>query len=204
MRISFLLRGLFREKREREREREEHFFFFWTAEKRAAAEIIFHHLTFSRTHLHTNTNMERTYIMIKPDGVQRGLIHKVIERFEQRGFYLKAMKMQMVTKEHAEKHYADLSSKPFFAGLVAYMCSGPVVCMVWEGKDVVKTGRKIIGATNPLASEPGSLRGDFCIEVGRNVIHGSDAVESANHEIALWFPEGVCEYEHALQKWIYE
>ena len=148
--------------------------------------------------------MERTYIMIKPDGVQRGLIHKVIERFEQRGFYLKAMKMQMVTKEHAEKHYADLSSKPFFAGLVTYMCSGPVVCMVWEGKDVVKTGRKIIGATNPLASEPGSLRGDFCIEVGRNVIHGSDAVESANHEIALWFPEGVCEYEHALQKWIYE
>ena len=78
--------------------------------------------------------------MIKPDGVQRGLVHKVIERFEQRGFYLKAMKMQMVTKEHAEKHYADLSSKPFFAGLVAYMCSGPVVCMVWEGKDVVKTG----------------------------------------------------------------
>lgn len=159
------------------------------------------------THAHTSNthvNMERTYIMIKPDGVQRGLIHKVIERFEQRGFYLKAMKMQMVTKEHAEKHYADLSSKPFFAGLVTYMCSGPVVCMVWEGKDVVKTGRKIIGATNPLASEPGSLRGDFCIEVGRNVIHGSDAVESAQHEIGLWFPEGVCEYEHALQKWIYE
>ena len=115
--------------------------------------------------------MERTYIMIKPDCIQRGLVHKVIERFEQRGFYLKAMKMQMVTKEHAEKHYADLSSKPFFAGLVAYMCSGPVVCMVWEGKDV---------------------------------IHGSDAVESAQHEIGLWFPEGVCEYEHALQKWIYE
>jgi len=159
---------------------------------------------YARTHKHTHVNMERTYIMIKPDGVQRGLIHKVIERFEQRGFYLKAMKMQMVTKEHAEKHYADLSSKPFFAGLVTYMCSGPVVCMVWEGKDVVKTGRKIIGATNPLASEPGSLRGDFCIEVGRNVIHGSDAVESAQHEIGLWFPEGVCEYEHALQKWIYE
>ena len=162
-------------------------------------------LHFVRTHTQAITrNMERTYIMIKPDGVQRGLIHKVIERFEQRGFYLKAMKMQMVTKEHAEKHYADLSSKPFFAGLVTYMCSGPVVCMVWEGKDVVKTGRKIIGATNPLASEPGSLRGDFCIEVGRNVIHGSDAVESAQHEIGLWFPEGVCEYEHALQKWIYE
>lgn len=185
------------------------FFFGFTAEKRSWRPIVsfFMHpyfLTHTQTHTHTNINMERTYIMIKPDGVQRGLIHKVIERFEQRGFYLKAMKMQMVTKEHAEKHYADLSSKPFFAGLVAYMCSGPVVCMVWEGKDVVKTGRKIIGATNPLASEPGSLRGDFCIEVGRNVIHGSDAVESAQHEIALWFPEGVCEYEHALQKWIYE
>ena len=192
------------ENRGREREREEgaHFFSFGRLKSaRAAAD----HFSFTLlSHAHTNTNMERTYIMIKPDGVQRGLIHKVIERFEQRGFYLKAMKMQMVTKEHAEKHYADLSSKPFFAGLVAYMCSGPVVCMVWEGKDVVKTGRKIIGATNPLASEPGSLRGDFCIEVGRNVIHGSDAVESAQHEIGLWFPEGVCEYEHALQKWIYE
>lgn len=171
----------------------------WTAADRLSSPLCTHAHT-SNTHV----NMERTYIMIKPDGVQRGLIHKVIERFEQRGFYLKAMKMQMVTKEHAEKHYADLSSKPFFAGLVTYMCSGPVVCMVWEGKDVVKTGRKIIGATNPLASEPGSLRGDFCIEVGRNVIHGSDAVESAQHEIGLWFPEGVCEYEHALQKWIYE
>ena len=168
--------------------------------RRRPIDYLLHFVHTSNTHV----NMERTYIMIKPDGVQRGLIHKVIERFEQRGFYLKAMKMQMVPKEHAEKHYADLSSKPFFAGLVTYMCSGPVVCMVWEGKEVVKAGRKIIGATNPLASEPGSLRGDFCIEVGRNVIHGSDAVESAQHEIGLWFPEGVCEYEHALQKWIYE
>jgi len=206
MRISFLLRGLFREKRERERERERGALFFspFLLDGGKACGGRDHFSFTLLSHAHTNTNRERTYIMIKPDGVQRGLIHKVIERFEQRGFYLKAMKMQMVTKEHAEKHYADLSSKPFFAGLVAYMCSGPVVCMVWEGKDVVKTGRKIIGATNPLASEPGSLRGDFCIEVGRNVIHGSDAVESANHEIALWFPEGVCEYEHALQKWIYE
>ena len=114
------------------------------------------------------------------------------------------MKMMNVSKEHAEKHYADLSSKPFFGGLVSYMCSGPVVAMVWEGLDVVKTGRKIIGATNPAASEPGTIRGDFCIEVGRNVIHGSDAVESANHEIGLWFPEGVCEYEPCQKAWIYE
>ena len=94
--------------------------------------------------------MEQTYIMIKPDGVQRGLVGAIIARFETKGFYLRGMKMMSVTKEHAEKHYADLSSKPFFGDLVDYMCSGPVVCMVWEGKEVVKTGRKIIGATNPL------------------------------------------------------
>ena len=93
---------------------------------------------------------EQTYIMIKPDGVQRGLVGQIIQRFEQKGFFLRGMKMMQVEKAHAEKHYADLSSKPFFGDLVDYMCSGPVVCMVWEGKEVVKTGRKIIGATNPL------------------------------------------------------
>merc|ERR1712205_131903 len=107
---------------------------------------------------------ERTYIMIKPDGVQRGLVAEIIARFARKGFTLRALKMQNVSKEHAEKHYADLSSKPFFGGLVSYMCSGPVVAMVWEGKDVVKTGRKIIGATNPAASEPGTIRGDFCMK----------------------------------------
>jgi nucleoside diphosphate kinase len=94
--------------------------------------------------------MEQTYIMIKPDGVQRGLVGQIIQRFESKGFFLRGMKMMSVEKAHAEKHYADLSSKPFFGDLVDYMCSGPVVCMVWEGKEVVKTGRKIIGATNPL------------------------------------------------------
>eukprot|EP00211_Chloroparvula_japonica_P013809 CAMPEP_0119132842 /NCGR_PEP_ID=MMETSP1310-20130426/12437_1 /TAXON_ID=464262 /ORGANISM="Genus nov. species nov., Strain RCC2339" /LENGTH=142 /DNA_ID=CAMNT_0007123507 /DNA_START=47 /DNA_END=475 /DNA_ORIENTATION=+ len=142
--------------------------------------------------------------MIKPDGVQRGLIGKIIERFEQRGFVLRAMKMVSVEKSHAEAHYADLSSKPFFGGLVDYICSAPVVAMVWEGKNVVKTGRKIIGATNPLDSEPGTIRGDFCIDVGRNIIHGSDAVESAQKEIALWFPEGVSEYDHHSKPWVYE
>jgi len=92
--------------------------------------------------------------MIKPDGVQRGLVGKIIQRFEEKGFFLRGMKMMQVEKAHAEKHYADLSSKPFFGDLVDYMCSGPVVCMVWEGKEVVKTGRKIIGATNPLCVTP--------------------------------------------------
>merc|ERR1712078_100569 len=150
------------------------------------------------------SNTERTYIMIKPDGVQRGLIGTIIQRFEQRGFILRGLKMLSVEKSHAEAHYSDLSSKPFFGGLVEYICSAPVCAMCWEGKDVVKTGRKIIGATNPLASEPGTIRGDFCIDVGRNIIHGSDAVESAQKELALWFPEGLNEYEHAMKAWIYE
>merc|ERR1711939_750608 len=107
-------------------------------------------------------------------------------------------------KEHLEKHYEDLSSKPFFAGLVSYMNSGPICAMVWEGRDVVKTGRTILGATNPLASAPGTIRGDFAIDVGRNVCHGSDAVESAKKEIALWFPEGITQHTLASEAWVYE
>jgi len=107
------------------------------------------HTTPHTTHS-TKMSTEQTYIMIKPDGVQRGLVGTIIQRFEQKGFFLRGMKMMQTEKAHAEKHYADLSSKPFFGDLVDYMCSGPVVCMVWEGKEVVKTGRKIIGATNPL------------------------------------------------------
>ncbi|XP_072962916.1 nucleoside diphosphate kinase 1 [Typha angustifolia] len=148
--------------------------------------------------------MEQTFIMIKPDGVQRGLVGEVIGRFEKKGFYLKGMKLMSVEKSFAEKHYADLASKPFFPGLVDYIISGPVVAMVWEGKDVVLTGRKIIGATKPSDAAPGTIRGDFAVEVGRNVIHGSDSVESARKEIALWFPEGIAEWQSNLHPWIYE
>ncbi|EFJ46649.1 nucleoside diphosphate kinase [Volvox carteri f. nagariensis] len=147
---------------------------------------------------------EQSYIMIKPDGVQRGLVGEVIKRFEQRGYTLKGLKLLNVPKDLAEKHYQDLSARPFFPALVDYICSGPVVAMVWEGKGVVATGRKMIGATNPLASEPGTIRGDFAIEVGRNVIHGSDSVESAQREISLWFPEGVAEWTPAVKPWVYE
>jgi len=122
---------------------------------------------------------ERTFIMIKPDGVQRGLIGKIIARFEERGFKMAAMKVCQPGKEHLEKHYADLSSKKFFPGLIEYMNSGPVCAMVWEGDNAVATGRKMLGATKPFDSEPGTIRGDFCIDVGRNICHGSDAVESA-------------------------
>jgi len=148
--------------------------------------------------------MEQTFIMIKPDGVQRGLVGEIISRFEKKGFTLKGLKMMGVERSFAEKHYEDLSSKPFFAGLVEYIISGPVVAMVWEGKGVVTTGRKIIGATDPSASAPGTIRGDFAIEIGRNVIHGSDAVESAKKEIALWFPDGAVDWQSSLHSWIYE
>ncbi|KAL1934067.1 hypothetical protein VTP01DRAFT_6249 [Rhizomucor pusillus] len=150
--------------------------------------------------------MERTYIMVKPDGVQRGLVGEIIKRFEQRGYQLLALELLTPSKELLEEHYKDLAGKPFFPGLINYMLSGPVVGMVWAGKDVVKTGRVMLGATNPLASAPGTIRGDYAIDVGRNICHGSDSVESAEREIALWFPRGVASYERglSLQTLIYE
>lgn len=110
------------------------------------------------------------------------------------------MKLTKPSKEHMEKHYADLANKKFFPGLIEYMTSGPVCAMVWEGKNAVLEGRKMLGATMPSDSAMGTIRGDFCIEVGRNICHGSDAVESANHEIGMWFPEGVCEWTRCDEK----
>ncbi|XP_016443335.1 nucleoside diphosphate kinase 1-like [Nicotiana tabacum] len=129
--------------------------------------------------------MEKTFIMIKPDGVQRGLVGEIIGRFEKKGFSLKGLKLITVDRAFVEKHYSDLYAKPFFNVLVDYIISGPVVAMVWEGRGVVITGRKIIGATNPLESSPGTIRGDYAIDIGSNAIHGSDAVESARKEIPL-------------------
>ncbi|XP_393351.4 nucleoside diphosphate kinase [Apis mellifera] len=151
-------------------------------------------------------NKERTFIMIKPDGVQRGLVGKIIQRFEEKGFKLVAMKMLWPTEELLKKHYSDLASRPFFPGLIKYMSSGPVVPMVWEGLNAVKTGRFMLGETNPKDSAPGTIRGDFCIQVGRNIIHGSDSVESANKEINLWFGEEkeVIDWTSWAEKWIYE
>ena len=148
---------------------------------------------------------ERTFIMIKPDGVQRGLVGDIISRFEKKGFKLVGMKMTAPGKEMFEKHYSDLSSKGFFAGLVAYAASGPVVAMVWEGHNVGASGRKMLGATRPDDSAPGTIRGDFCIDVGRNVIHGSDSVESANKEIDLWFGhDNLTKWSHHSNGWVYE
>ncbi|EGN96010.1 hypothetical protein SERLA73DRAFT_185505 [Serpula lacrymans var. lacrymans S7.3] len=147
---------------------------------------------------------ERTYIMVKPDGVQRNLVGEIIGRFEKRGFKLTALKLVHASPEHLEKHYADLAGKPFFPGLIKYMASGPVVAMVWEGLDAVKTGRVMLGATNPLQSPVGSIRGDFALAVGRNICHGSDSVENAEKEIKLWFPEGTIQYSLAQESMIYE
>ena len=115
-----------------------------------------------------------------------------------------ALKLLQPTKELLEAHYADLKEKPFFPGLLKYMLSGPVVAIVIVGKNAVKTGRAMLGATNPADSAPGTIRFDFCIEVGMNVCHGSDSVENAEKEIQLWFPEGVVDYRLTIHSWVYE
>lgn len=149
--------------------------------------------------------MERTYLMIKPDGVQRGLIGEIIRRYETKGFTLVGLKLMSVSRDLAEKHYDVHKEKPFFAGLVDFITSGPVVAMVWEGDGVVAAARKIIGATNPLTAEPGTIRGDFGVTIGRNIIHGSDAVETAQKEIALWFSdEELVSWQPAMTSWLYE
>jgi nucleoside-diphosphate kinase len=150
-------------------------------------------------------DMERTYIMIKPDGVQRGLVGEIIKRFEQRGYKLGALKLFQATEELLKTHYSDLVEKPFFPGLLEYMLSGPVTCMVWEGENVVKMGRQMLGETNPQASLPGTIRGDFSIVVGRNICHGSDSAENAEKEIALWFDDDeVVSWADHSNDWIYE
>jgi nucleoside-diphosphate kinase len=144
-------------------------------------------------------------LKIKPDGVQRGLVGSIIGRFEKKGYKLQAMKTKQATSEILEQHYKDLVEKPFFPKLKEYMLSGPVVCMVWQGKEAVSTGRKMLGATNPLESAPGTIRGDFCIEVGRNICHGSDSVENAEREIGLWFDESeLLDWDSHSYDWIYE
>lgn len=149
--------------------------------------------------------MERTFLAIKPDGVQRAIVGEIIRRFEAKGFTLVGLKLMQVSRELAEQHYGEHKEKPFFGGLVNFITSGPVVGMVWEGEGVVAAARKMIGATNPLSSEPGTIRGDFGVSIGRNIIHGSDAVETAQREIGLWFKEEeLVSWQPSLTNWIYE
>ena len=131
--------------------------------------------------------MERTYIMVKPDGVQRRLSGEIIRRFENRGLRLVALKLLVPPRDKAEKHYEVHRERPFYNSLVDFVTSGPVVAMVWEGQDAIKLGRQMIGATKPLDAAPGTIRGDYTCDVMSNLIHGSDAPETAAEEIALWF-----------------
>lgn len=127
-----------------------------------------------------------------------------MSRFERRGYQLLACQLLIPSRDLLQQHYSDLSEKPFFSGLVEFMSSGPVLAMVFQGKDAVKTGRRMLGETDPLKSQPGTVRGDYGIDVGRNVCHGSDSVESAEREIKLWFPQGVCSYNKTMNSHIYE
>ena len=148
--------------------------------------------------------VERTFLMVKPDGVQRNLIGEIVQRFERKGFQLIGAKLMTVSTELAEKHYGEHKEKPFFNELVEFITSGPVFAMVWEGESVIETARKMMGSTNPKDALPGTIRGDFGLTVGKNVIHGSDSKESAEREIALFFDEKeLVNYEKLINNWLY-
>ncbi|BDH61389.1 nucleoside diphosphate kinase [Lysinibacillus sp. PLM2] len=131
--------------------------------------------------------IEKTFIMVKPDGVQRQVVGDIIDRFERRGFTMKGAKLMNVSRELAEEHYAEHKERPFFGELVDFITSGPVFAMVWEGENVIQLARIMMGATKPEESSPGTIRGDYAVTISENVIHGSDSPESAEREIQLWF-----------------
>ena len=148
--------------------------------------------------------METTYVMVKPDGVQRGLIGEIIGRFEQKGLKLVGLKSVIPSRETAETHYAVHAERPFYPGLIKFVTSGPVVCMAWAGKDAIGVARTLIGATNGREAAPGTIRGVFGMDMGYNMIHGSDAPETAEFELGLWFPEGLMDWEQTITSWVYE
>ena len=147
-------------------------------------------------------HQEKTFIAIKPDGVQRGFISEIIGRFERKGFKLVALKQLIPSRELAQKHYGVHKERPFFNDLVEFISSGPVVAMVWEGEGVISNARKMIGATKPLEAEPGTIRGDLAVNIGRNIIHGSDGPDTASFEINLWFNnEEICDWDPSDGIW---
>lgn len=149
--------------------------------------------------------MEKTFVMVKPDGVHRGLVGRIVQRFEDRGVRIVAMKMMRIPRELAERHYGEHEGKAFYEPLLSYITSGPVVCMVLEGENCVAAARAMMGKTNPQDAAPGTIRGDFSQVTGRNIVHGSDSPESAKREIKLFFNEyEVQKYEKADEAWLYE
>lgn len=148
--------------------------------------------------------MEKTFLMVKPDGVQRNLIGEIVSRFEQKGFQLVGAKLMSISKELAEEHYGEHKERPFFGELVDFITSGPVFAMIWEGENVITTARQMMGSTNPKDAAPGTIRGDFGVTVGKNIIHGSDSPESAVREIGLFFNnEELVQYDKLMNQWIY-
>ena len=149
--------------------------------------------------------MERTLVLVKPDGVQRGLIGEVISRLERRGLKLVALKLMQVDEALAQQHYVEHMARPFFRGLVEFITSGPVVAMVWEADNAVNLVRQTMGATDPTKSPPGTIRGDLGLDIGRNLVHGSDGPESAAREISLFFlPREILSYSRSTDPWIKE
>lgn len=149
--------------------------------------------------------MEQTLILVKPDGVQRGLIGQIIERFEHRGLKLVGMKFMQMSEDLAAQHYEIHVGKPFYEKLVAYIISGPIVAMVWEGQEAISAARATMGATNPVDASPGTIRGDFGMEIGRNLVHGSDSPENAVKEVSLFFePSELIDWGRDSDTWIRE
>jgi len=150
--------------------------------------------------------VERTFVAIKPDGVERGLIGEIIGRFEKRGLKLVGMKQMQVITDLAERHYGEHKGKPFFDGLVKFITSGPIVAMVWEGKGAIALCRTVIGATSPAAAAMGTIRGDLALDISRNIVHGSDGPEAAAREIGLFFAkeELVHDWKRTIDTWICE
>jgi nucleoside-diphosphate kinase len=149
--------------------------------------------------------VERTLVLVKPDGVERGLIGEVTSRLERRGLRLVAAKFMQVSKELAETHYAIHKGKAFYEGLISYITSAPVMAMVWEGPNAVAAVRQTMGATRPTEAAPGTLRHDFALEVGRNLTHASDEPTNAEKEVALWFkPEELVNWTRDVDRWIFE
>ncbi len=144
-------------------------------------------------------------MLVKPDGVQRGLVGEIISRFERRGLKLIGMKFMQVSRELAEEHYGEHRERPFFGTLVAFITSSPVVAMVWEGTDAIQKVRDMMGKTRPVDSAPGTIRGDFGMDVGQNLVHGSDGAASAEREIGLWFaPSELVEWTRDSDRWVFE
>ena len=148
--------------------------------------------------------MQTTFVMVKPDGVQRGLVGEIIGRFERKGLRLVGLRQLTPSLELAEAHYEVHNERPFYPGLIQFITSGPVVAMAWTGVDAISVARNVIGPTDGRKAAPGTIRGDYALDIGHNIIHGSDAEETAEFELGLWFPDGVVDWTRLDETWVYE